>query len=97
MSHTPGPWKVMDIVRAFPGIEAERSSIVVFGDEGEDSGVRGKTRDERMANARLISAAPDLLEACKQALDSITDASGLWTNPHLGKLLTAAIAKAEGQ
>lgn len=63
--HTPGPWEVFLDDDFYPGIEAKdrRYSIIVFGDEGGDCGVQGKTHEEALANARLIAAAPDLLEA----------------------------------
>lgn len=44
------------------------------------------------ANARLIAAAPDLLEACQSALQAIKSSGESWTTLHDD--LTAAIAKA---
>lgn len=64
---TPGPWHVYEKTDRYPGIEANqaRQSIVVFGNEGDESGVRGKTQAEALANAQLIAAAcnaaPELL------------------------------------
>jgi hypothetical protein len=43
------------------------------------------------ANAHLIAAAPDLLDACKQAAVLHEDDEGI------AQVLLAAIAKAEGQ
>jgi hypothetical protein len=43
------------------------------------------------ANARLIAAAPELLEACKQALRRTSMSDGLREE------IEAAIAKAEGR
>lgn len=58
--HTPGPWYVVDETR----IEQK-----VFG---MISNVRGEVSPhyatEANANARLIAAAPELLEACEKAL-----------------------------
>jgi len=45
------------------------------------------------ANAKLIAAAPDLLEACAEAEKYISDT----TPDGLGDMLRAAIAKAEGR
>ena len=64
--HTPGPWKVFNSKYADkPGIETddETFSVVVFGKISESCGVDGRTEDEKQANAKLIAAAPDLLEA----------------------------------
>ena len=48
--------------------------------------------DDQTANARLIASAPDLLEACKEALEN-----GVWTGENsTPKTLQQAISKAEG-
>ena len=71
--HTPGPWEFScldDTER--PGIEADRFSVVIFGVRAEDDcGIHGRTEKEEMANARLIAAAPDLLEALESVMDTI--------------------------
>jgi hypothetical protein len=67
--HTNGPWLVFCKDDRYPGIEAEHKSIVIFGNDGESGqGVRGDTREEALANARLIAAAPELLEASQSLL-----------------------------
>jgi hypothetical protein len=62
---------------------------------------RGITyRPERVANARLIAAAPDLLEACKEAVLQIEYLHAKFQATGSGEAtvsrLRAAIAKAEG-
>lgn len=64
--HTPGPWLVRQ-----PG------GTVVITPSGDGRTfsevartVSGSLNSERHANARLIAAAPDLLEALTEALDS---------------------------
>lgn len=57
--HTPGPWRVFFGSRRYPGVEATGLSVVIFGREGEECGVRGDTHETALANARLIAAAPD--------------------------------------
>lgn len=64
--HTPGPWRVFSEGRKNPGIEAKSSTIVLYGDDDEDCGIRGEDSEEQLANARLIAAAPELLEALKE-------------------------------
>lgn len=66
--HTPGPWAIYmpEEGHECPGIEAAGVSIIVFAPEllpCEDGGVQGHTVEEAAANARLIAAAPQLLEA----------------------------------
>jgi hypothetical protein len=50
----------------------------------------------RRANAQLIAAAPDLLAACKMAIEAV-DAFDKPTTPGAEECLRVAIAKAEGQ
>lgn len=54
-----------------PGIETDggESVVVVGGDASDDlAGIRGATPEIRKSRARLIAAAPDLVEAAKDAL-----------------------------
>lgn len=77
--HTPGPWKydgMWSLVMAgkyeIAAIHAARFA--------EDTKKR-KRLDESQANARLIAAAPDLLEACKQSERLITQIATVANNP----------------
>lgn len=65
--YTKGPWRVFENGADYPGIVGENSKdIVVFGLEGEECGIRGNTKEERLSNARLIAAAPQLVEALRE-------------------------------
>ena len=94
--HTPGPWEfsyLNDTER--PGIEADRFSVVIFGVRAEDDcGIHGRTEKEEIANARLIAAAPELLEA----LERLRDAEKAPRSEWIAALANAdsAIAKAKG-
>jgi hypothetical protein len=75
--HTPGPWSIL-CLNSYerPGIEALDGtlSIVVIGfkdDPLDDCGVDGETREQELANARLIAAAPDLLQALEDVMPYI--------------------------
>ncbi len=90
-SHTPGPWRrVGSTVQA--GATDEGTHVMV-----SDSYFGHGDREETEANARLIAAAPDLLEAlraqrCSQCMPSEPDdivCDGC-------RMRRAALAKAEG-
>ena len=98
--HTPGPWRwhiartmqhlVVDTVEGFRGFGV---SMPIMGHRGYREEANP---GEYEANARLIAAAPDLLEACEAALtllDSRADENG----PDRWLLLRNAIAKARGE
>lgn len=84
MSHTPGPWH-LDPFRKYANVHGEVMShlarVPIDTAEAE-------------ANARLIAAAPDLLEACREAL-SILDYER--ADVETRAQVYAAIAKAEGR
>lgn len=88
--HTPGPWEIRTVKQGYP--------YQIVAPNGTH--VRNVTRwaalsvpalPEGQANARLIAAAPDLLAACKLALES-----GEFLCGEDG-IVKAAIAKAEGR
>lgn len=110
-THTPGPWTVETNDTTRCGLlVVDSQNVYVARMEGD----HGISVDESLAraeaNARLIAAAPDLLEAAKLALNSYIEAmaseydfpSSRWidregdTDPAV-VLLRAAIAKAEGR
>jgi hypothetical protein len=100
--HTPGPWVVFGCLDRFPGIEAADLSIVIWGDKHDESGVKGETHEESIANANLIAAAPDLLEALEGIITTMPDLEE-FENPDGYSMLPfvaaarSAIAKAKGE
>lgn len=58
--HTPGPWKLDAIEGAHWNVDAEDGTAVALAQDNKDPGIR-------RANARLIAAAPELLEALELA------------------------------
>ena len=93
--HTPGPWKC--------GQYLGHSFWVVHTDVGDRGrgmdiveGVAGLTPEQRLANARLIAAAPELLDALKEIVDA-ADGDG-WNQLDASfKKARAAILKAKGK
>lgn len=86
--HTPGPWRAKDgeIVAADGDILG-----VVYRTEAWSSGEPVETEDQ--ANARLIAAAPDLLEALKAFVAA--DDKQLAHTPETADRARSAIARAE--
>jgi hypothetical protein len=72
VKHTPGPWTLEESTpgQGFHEIRGSDGSCVVAPDDGWDSNYRDY--DARLANARLIAAAPDLLSALKELRDMAT-------------------------
>lgn len=65
-SHTKGPWRILDRSRFIVhGTESERGNYIGSVD------VEYKSKAEIEANQRLISAAPELLEALNGLLQHI--------------------------
>jgi len=86
--HTPGPWHA-DI--------SENGSFTITTPEGSVISSRnswGHRAAESNANARLISAAPDLLESLKNLI-SLDERCG-WHSKQADAAI-AVIAKAEGR
>ena len=105
MSHTPGPWAYdADSCEVF-GTTEGRSCGWVAKVVGGDSNDCRLPYDERVANARLIAAAPDLLAACKALAHDIramqfTDGEyrlSLDSARSILALLDREISKAEGE
>ena len=99
--HTPGPWyhtgNVENVGTDFlwcgqvqPLREPRRYVGDICNIQSCDH-IQGITVDEAQANARLIAAAPDMLDACRQALLHFED------DQTISHVLAAAIAKAEGR
>lgn len=68
MSHTtPGPWHPSPLTRAWGVYDQQGSAVARVGD------AYGVAAERRAADARLISAAPALLEALRLMLDNVHD------------------------
>lgn len=96
-THTPGPWEVRqgfrdDTFEVFPtrggppelGAWAELATVV--GDYSDDEA-------EGRANARLIAAAPDLLDALEACAEQLAHCLG--PDTEAGRKARAALSKAQ--
>ena len=89
-AYTKGPW----VVWAEINVRSESGDpVAACGPQrGNDS---EKTARENCANARLIAAAPELLESLCELLNCMRLAN--WEGDHLAEKARAAIAKARGE
>ena len=97
--HTPGPWKVCKTELSndyYITAQCEHERAVVC----ELSMIEGNSIGNTENNARLIAAAPELLEACKASLKTL-ELKKKWGNGHVQSdntligILSSAIEKAE--
>ena len=107
--HTPGPWAVhprravivpcAHLGRPLgahedPAVDAERYAQEICSLHWPD---RNRKEQEVRANARLISAAPDMLAALKRALPFIVANGYAPDDQPLCDTIAAAISEAEGK
>ncbi len=90
--HTPGPWKVAgDDINGQAIVRGEHVEVATCWHH-----CLGSLEIKMRANARLIAAAPDLLEAC-QTLSTLLDTDDwIYQVDRAVKQAQAAIAKARG-
>ena len=90
--HTPGPWSTAIVVRDFASVIDEKHGqyIADVYDRSDDDG-NGETE----ANARLIAAAPDLLEAAKDVCSLLFSLENVDNEHPAYKALKEAIKKAQ--
>ena len=88
---TPGPWTILpnNVCVIGPHTERDRPTALVA-----NCGAAWREPEQCEANARLISAAPELLEACEAWVMYIESNAGC--NPPLA-FTREAIKKARGQ
>ena len=103
MTHTPGPWKATFTSITARGVRAERGFVCFLPKpmhySGQDERYENEL-EENHANALVLAAAPDLLEACEAILAWCGTGDGKYflplTPPWKAGLL-AAIARAKGE
>lgn len=108
MSHTPGPWKLETVstsvgschkIGPFPsnGVYGETHTCI-YSDNVRVGETGNTIGNELLANARLIAAAPELLEALKSMVSAFHPTQG-GSNIYCDAatdMARAAIARAEG-
>jgi len=99
MNHTPGPWE--SVIGTRKDGMGEEILVTTAGQQRIVAKVSpaDKMDEQDVPNARLIAAAPELVEACLVAVvyldELMQDLSGdVWWENHLRTQLRAALAKA---
>lgn len=97
-AHTAGPWSALPL-NDEDDFDVMTASVLVHNGRGTFTAqALGHTSKEVVANARLIAAAPDMLDVLKLVIadwDDGCDADAILTQHH--NEIRAAIAKAEGR
>lgn len=83
--HSPGPWTLAD---GYIIADADGSDVAQWY-------ASESTEEQDLANARLIAAAPDLMDACLAALSQLTEDRAEYLEQDIAQL-RAAVAKATG-
>jgi hypothetical protein len=97
--YTLGPWRQAHVVSAYQ----TKRRVIIAAEESEYAGspvceVYGVEDDDCVANARLIAAAPELLEALQQCLQHIELDESMHGRPFgAGNVAREAIKKATGE
>ncbi len=99
--YTKPPWRVFENNRGEVGVEAGDEGVIVADKiHCEEWKEPPEIEAEQRANAKLIAAAPDLLKACKSALEGVRRLTayenGYQWAVSLAAELSRAIKKAEG-
>ena len=88
--HTPRPWVVGNRYSETGVFSADGETLVANTHSSQRNFDRDAQVTEQHANARLIAAAPDLLEALRLALPYVR-------NDNTASVMRAAITKATGE
>jgi len=102
VKHTPGPWKVIENGRGNyqHGIGTDNRAPIQAMIAYVDVASKLTDKNSRMANARLIAAAPDLLAAADlfvQFRDGLGKVGSKVSIADVGVAMQRAIAKAKGE
>ena len=92
MKHTPGPWKVTNNEKTdFISVRVGNGHPIDLWDASWES---DEDRDEWLANANLIGAAPDLLKAAQELIAGMDEMEHPHRNYAQVENLRSAIEKA---
>ena len=89
MNHTKGPWHIAELTKQYGVYDVTGTAVAKVG------GAYGVAMERRMADARLISAAPEMYEALQLCVNAF---GGTYEEEKKAyEAGMAALAKAEGK
>lgn len=92
-THTQGPWSLIRIDSGAPWNIGTIDHDIAIAQQIQGDNIKGSIRS---ANARLIAAAPELLEIARACLESRRTMS-MERKSEIRSMAASAIAKAEGK
>lgn len=92
MTHSQGPWEATGWNNLTVNTAAGNTIVAIAGGDGNNMGV---PKEEMQANARLIAASPEMLEALELMLGTFEYPSNT-SNPAV-VAAKAAVSKAKGE
>lgn len=99
MKHTPGPWIVdfyePTLVKTEAWLSSREKPFIASAEVQNFKGWWGNEREEKKANARLIAAAPELLEELVNIVEAHRDGIPNYVEKYIDDY-KALIAKATG-
>lgn len=109
--HTPGPWTLEDLTKGLDEAFQQPCLLVKgFNENAKSAHIIAaieywpnlKQELRERANARLIAAAPELLDACLGMVETLTGNDAVWAKLTIQQrarafTMKAAIAKAKGE
>ena len=88
-THTPGPWYIEEISNRDWQINSDSRDWCLLEITPAIYGESDSLSDEDKANARLIAAAPDLLEALKSLVKTLVDQDDEGMIEHAQQIINA--------
>ncbi len=95
--HTPTPWELVMDNKRYPGIDGgDNYTVIIFGNEHEECGVRGVTHEQAIANAAFIVRAANSHDALVKALaDALEEIGKRRPNGEVVKRCRTALSLAQ--
>jgi hypothetical protein len=98
MKHTPGPWKIKQFKGGALRIISDDTHICTVHHTVPRGALNEEERRRREANARLIAAAPKMIESLKEILAALNRSKTYPADPEYMKgVAQTAIAEATGK